>query len=296
VVALAADLGRRRGLEDYIVETEAREASSGRSSPHDQDDRPVLRIAVAPVISPEKSLLRYFDLAVWLGDHLARRGDLLLRDSYAETNQLIREQGCDAALICTYSYVRLEREGAADLLVVPVVGGEITYHSVIIVPERSPHTDLLHLRGARFASADNLSTTGWLFPASQLVELGEDPSTFFSAHIITGSHDLAVAAVMNGDADAAALHSLVYSRMPSSTRKRLRIVLRSPPFGMPPVVAPAASDAGLKDLLRETLLEMHRQPGGAAILSRLKIDRFIIPPDDHFRSIEALVDRWESQQ
>ena len=123
-----------------------------------------------------------------------------------------------------------------------------------------------------------------------------NPAAFFSAHHITGSHDLAIAAVINGDADAAAVHSLVYERMPTSTRGRLRVILRSSPFGMPPVVAPAAADDAMKDALRTALLEMHEHPDGASILALLKIDLFIVPPLDHFRSIETLVDRWEEQR
>ena len=298
VVALSSDLGRRSGLDDYITKTASDGESEDQgvtSAPDDGDDRALLRIAVAPVISPEKSLLRYFDLAIWLGDRMDRRGDLLLRDNYDQTNQLLRDHECDAALICTYSYVRLQREGSVEAIAIPVVDGQDTYHSVVIVRRRSSFLDLLSLKGARFASADTLSTTGWLFPATYLLSKDENPLSFFSSRLVMGSHDLAVNAVLSGEADVAAVHSLVYQRMPSSTRKRLRIILKSQPFGMPPVVVPDSLDDDLKEALREALLMIHVHPEGAAILARLQIDRFIVPPPDHFHSIEALVDLWEGQ-
>ncbi len=300
LVAVAADLGRRGVLREYIEETGSFTDDSPplhASEPAaEADDRPPLRIAVAPVISPEKSLLRYFDLAVWLGDRLDRRGDLLLRDNYTQTNQLLRDDECDAALICTYSYVRLARETEVSALVVPVVEGRTTYHSEIIVAARSPYQNMLALKGARFASADNLSTTGWLYPATHLLDLMQTPETFFSSHQITGGHDLSVAAVANGDADAAAVHSLVLEQMPKTTRRRVRVIHRSPPFGMPPVVAPTSVSDELASGLRESLLQMHESPEGAGILARIHIDRFIIPPPDHYDSISALVDRWEGRR
>ncbi len=300
LVAVAADLGRRGVLQEYIEETGSfTDDGPLLTAPKPRavsDDRPALRIAVAPVISPEKSLLRYFDLAVWLGDRLGRRGDLLLRDNYTQTNQLLRDDECDAALICTYSFVRLAREMEVAALVVPVVGGRTTYHSEIIVAARSPYQNMLALKGARFASADNLSTTGWLYPATHLLDLLQTPETFFAAHQVTGSHDLAVAAVANGDADAAAVHSLVLEQMPETTRRRVRVIHRSPPFGMPPVVAPTSASEDLSSALRDALLQMHESPEGAAILARIHIDRFINAPADHYDSISVLVDRWEGRR
>lgn len=300
LVAVAADLGRRGVLSEYITETGSFSDDGrhlGDPTPEAElDDRPPLRIAVAPVISPEKSLLRYFDLAVWLGDRLDRRGDLLLRDNYTQTNQLLRDEECDAALICTYSFVRLARESKVQALAVPVVDGKTTYHSEIIVGARSPFQNVLSLKGSRFASADSLSTTGWLYPATHLLDLLQVPETFFATHQLTGSHDLAVAAVADGDADAAAVHSLVLEQMPETTRRRVRVIHRSPPFGMPPVVAPIAGDAALRSSLHDALLVMHESPEGAAILARLHIDRFIDPPRYHYDSISLLVDRWESRR
>jgi phosphonate transport system substrate-binding protein len=300
LVAVASDLGRRGVLREYIAETGSFHTSGPRAGGPvpgvEADDRPALRIAIAPVISPEKSLLQYFDLAVWLGDRLDRRGDLLLRDNYTQTNQLLRDGECDAALICTYSYVRLARESKVRALAVPVVDGRTTYHSEIIVGARSPYRDILSLRGTHFASADNLSTTGWLYPATYLLDLDQVPETFFATHQLTGSHDLAVAAVANGDVDAAAVHSLVLEQMPETTRRRVRVIHRSPPFGMPPVVAPDTDGEALFQGLHDALLVMHESPEGAAILARIHIERFIDPPAGHYDSISALVDRWEGRR
>jgi hypothetical protein len=58
-----------------------------------------------------------------------------------------------------------------EALVVPVIGGATTYHSLILVPRSSGAASILDLRGRRLASADNMSNSGWLCPAVWLQNL-----------------------------------------------------------------------------------------------------------------------------
>jgi len=60
--------------------------------------------------------------------------------------------------------------------------------------------DLADLAGKTIAFTTETSTSGYLFPALQLVHAGIDPEADITP-IFTGGHDGAVAAVYNGDAD-----------------------------------------------------------------------------------------------
>ena len=59
---------------------------------------------------------------------------------------------------------------------------------------------------------------------------------FFLEHVQTGSHDRSVLAVARGYVDGAAVHSLVLDPMPEETRRAVRVVQKSPPYGVAPVV------------------------------------------------------------
>ncbi len=120
--------------------------------------------------------------------------------------------------------------------------------------------------------------TGWLFPAWWLTREGEDPTTFFSEHVITGSHDSAVTAVVAGHADAASVAGPVYEHMGANDPRVLestRIILKSPPVGSPPAVAPAKADPGTVARLRDALLTMHSDPVGKSALDGLSVDRYV---------------------
>ncbi len=168
--------------------------SDGGRSPETAKE-PSLRVAIAPVVSPEKSLQLYQGLVNHLAEKLGRRPVSLPRGTYVDVNDLLRYGRCDLAFVCTYPFVRGEREFGLEILVVPEIGGEVTYHSLILVPRGSNATSLLDLRGKRFASADILSNSGWLYPATWLKDRGEDATSFFGEHVITGSHDRSVTAV-----------------------------------------------------------------------------------------------------
>jgi len=254
-------------------------------------------VAVTPVTSPERSLVMFQWFADYLGAVLKRKTVLLQRLSYAEVNDLIRHRACDIAFICTYPFVQAERDFGAELLVAPQINGKITYKSYIIVPSTSKVVSLLYLRGKRFASSDILSNSGWLFPALWLLEKGEDPKRFFQEHLLTGSHDRSILAVATGYVDGAAVDSLVYDYMvreDPSLQNKTRIILESPEFGMPPVVAHPKMDPALKKSILETLLAMHKNQGGKVVLKKLGIDRFVIPDDTLYDGVRKASTKWES--
>lgn len=256
-----------------------------------------LRVAIAPVISPEDSLRLYADLVDYLAEQLGRTPVSLQRETYLEVNDLIRYGRCDLAFVCTYAFVRGEREFGMEAVAVPQVRGQVTYHSLIIVPAESAAESLLDLQGKRFASADLLSNTGWLYPAMWLKERSADPDDFFGRHVISGSHDQSVTAVTRGFVDGAAVDSLVYDQMildDASLAIRLKIIARSPPYGMPPLVTSPRVSADLKGQLRAALLGMHESEAGRKILASLHIDRFVAPDDSLYDSVRTSVARFES--
>ena len=263
------------------------------------DSTPELRIAIAPVISPEKSLQIYRELVDYLAEKLDRTPVFMQRETYVAVNDLVRYGRCEVAMVCTYAFVRGEREFGMQVLVVPQINGVITYHSLFLVPESSHAESLLDLRGKRFGSADLFSNSGWLYPVSWLNDQGEEPDRFFGDHVITGSHDRSVTAVASGYVDGAAVDSLVFEQMieedPSLTKK-VRLIHKSPPFGMPPIVVPRQIDPALKEEVRNALLEMSADPQGKKILNALRIEQFVVPDNDLFDSVRKSAQLLESQE
>jgi phosphonate transport system substrate-binding protein len=260
------------------------------------DERPIFRVAVAPIVSPEKSLEMYRGLIEYLAGKLGRKAVSLYRPTYSETCDLVRYQQCDIAIVGTYPFIRSEREFGMQALVVPRIKGETTYQSFIVVPEASPAKTIFDLQGKRFASSDIISTTGWLYPAMTLMAAGKNPNAFFGEHVLTGSHDKSLQAVLDGFVDGAAIHGIVFDQMiaeNSSILKRIKILSTSVPFGIPPVVAHPAMNPDLKRATVSVLLDMHNDPRGKGILEKLRIERYVIPEKGLFDSLRQEITKLE---
>jgi phosphonate transport system substrate-binding protein len=261
-----------------------------------QAKRPVFRIAIAPIVSPEKSHELYEGFVDYIAEKLERKPVSLYRPTYSETNDLVRYQRCDIAIVSTYPYIRGEREFGMQALVVPQVKGGTTYQSLIIVSKSSSAKSLFDLRGARFAISDVVSTTGWLFPAMTIMNAGEDPNRFFGNLVITGSHDKSIQAVMDGFVDGASVHGIVYDQMIAdnpSIQKEIKIISKSPPFGIHPIVAHPGMDLNLRRATISVLLDMHKNDRGKKILDKLQIERFVVPEKGLFKDLRHAIGKLE---
>ncbi len=251
-----------------------------------------LRVAVASVSSPKSNVASYSGLVDYLGRKMARPAEMVQRSSYSETNDLVRRGMVDLAFVCSGAYVEGQREFGMGLLVAPQVKGETVYYSYIIVQKDSPTQSLADLRGKVFAYVDPLSNSGYFAPVNALSTAGEQPQSFFGRTIFTYSHDNSIDAVTHGLVDGAAIDSLVYDyfqlREPA-VAGRLRIVYRSAPYGIPPVVVGPSVDSDLKAKLRTALLNMDQEEEGRRILADLAIDRFVPIDDAAYDSVRRVV-------
>lgn len=251
-----------------------------------------LRIAVAAIISPQSNVESYADLGTYVGDRLRRPVELVQRRTYAEINELVANNTVDVAFVCTSAYVDGHDKFGMELLAAPQINGESVYYSELIVPSDSPAQSMADLRGKSFAFTDPMSFSGRVYPTYLVKELGFVPEEFFSNVFFTYSHDRAIESVAAGIADGAAVDSLVLNylfRQNPELRQRIKIISRSPAFGIPPVVAPPGLPPQQKAQLQEILLTMHEDPVGKEILSALGIDRFVSIKDQAYGGARQLI-------
>jgi len=256
-----------------------------------------LRVAVAAVISPKATFDTYSPLLDYVARRLDRPVELLQRPTYAEINELLRTGQADVGFICGGAFVEGERDGYMELLAVPEIGGTATYRALIIVAANSPYRSFDDLRGRRFAFTDPLSNSGRLYVQYHLAQMGDSPESFFGETIYTYSHDNSIRAVAQGIVDGATVDSLVFDalvRNEPSLGQRLRVVERSQPFGIPPVVVHPDLDLALKAAVRQALLEMHSDPGGQQALAILNVDRFVPPDPGAYEDIRRMAARIRS--
>jgi phosphonate transport system substrate-binding protein len=251
-----------------------------------------LRLAVAAILSPQGTVESYTGLANYLGQKLNRPVELAQRRTYAEVNELVAKNAVDLAFVCTSAYIAGHDSFGMELLVAPEVNRQQVYYSILIVPANSPAQSMADLRGRVFAFTDPMSHSGRVYPTYLAQQLGATPAEFFSRTFFTYSHDKAIQAVAEGVADGAAVDSLVLDyalARDSSLAGKIKIIDRSPPFGIPPVVVSPNLPPRQKAELRQVLLEMHTQPEGRKVLAGLGFDRFSVLDDRAYDSARQII-------
>jgi phosphonate transport system substrate-binding protein len=252
---------------------------------------PSLRIAVGAMISPKETFVYYRQLIDYMGKKMQRPIDLVQRKTYGEINQLLGKGEIDVAFICSGPYAGGKEQHHFEVLAAPQVQGSHFYRSYLIVNRNQPYQKLEDLRGRVFAFSDPESNTGRLAPTYWLKQIGEDPERFFTKVIYTYSHDDSILAVGRGLVDGAAVDGLVWEYFQNTNpqfTQPTRIIKKSEPYAIPPVVASGTFPEQKRTEARDLLLSMHLDAEGRGILDRLMIERFIVPPADWFESVKHL--------
>jgi len=260
-------------------------------------ERPV-RIAVGGMTTPRAGYIYYKKLLNYIGEKLGRKVEFVDREDYAAINNMLQNGEIDVAFVCGGPYVDGHEKFGLELLVAPMAYGSTVYYSYIIVPKDSPVKSFKDLRRKTFAFSDPLSNSGKLIPAYMLAKMNETPESFFKSFYYTHAHDKSIKAVATGAVDGAAVDSLIWEYAnhtnPEFTSKT-KIIEKSSPHGIPPVVIRHGMDTALKERLRQIFLNVHNDIKGQEILKGMMIEKFVPIDDNAYDSIREMK-QWMDKQ
>lgn len=243
-------------------------------------------VAISTMISPVETFNLYKDLIDYISSKLGVPIEFKQRKTYAEVNNLLKENKLDFAFICTGAYVQEKDELPVELLVVPVIESRPFYNAYVIVNKKSNIKTFDDLAGKSFAFTDPLSNTGYLFVVNLLKEKRTNPEKFFSKTIFTYAHDYSIQAVARNLVDGATVDGLVYNFLEHASPEKVsstKIIMKSKDFGIPPFVVRKGMNPELKNKLKSIMLNLHNDPKGKELLSKIMIDKFIEGNDELYK-------------
>ena len=255
-----------------------------------EDRSTTMRVAVGAMVSPQETFVYYRELLDFLRGKTGRTAELIQRKTYGEINELLGRGRIDIAFICSGPFAKGREMHGFEPLAVPITGDSPFYRSYLIVKDEA-FQSLADLKGRTFAFTDPESNTGKLVPTFWLAQMGESPERYFEKIIYTYSHDNSILAVSKGLVDGAAVDSLIweyYHTAKSALTASTRVIKRSEPYPIPPIVASRSFPEEGRRQVSEALLKMHEDPEGRRILDRLAIERFILPPAEWFEGFNKI--------
>jgi phosphonate transport system substrate-binding protein len=284
--------------ENRRTEVNLEQSTATGGAPLAKDLRPELRFAVGAMLSPETTRVYYEELLQLVAGKMGKRATFSQRRTYAEVNDLVKKKEVDLAFVCSGPYTEGKRDFGMELLVVPLANGTTVYHSYIIANRAGSISSFTDLKGKKFAFTDPQSNTGALVPTYMLAKRGETPKSFFKEYFYSHSHDNSIKAVADGQADGAAVDSLIWefiNKVDPSVTARTKIVEKSPPYGIPPVVVRSGLDAATRKQLKEIFLTLHNDKKAVPLLEKIQIDRFVEGNDAMYDTVREM-NRWVEQR
>lgn len=247
-----------------------------------------IRFGLTPVFLDDRvRLLRQW--ARYLENELGTSVVFVQFGSYAQVMDALRADQLDLAWICGYPYVLYQQE--LRLVSVPLWRKAPVYQSYLIVDKSSTVRTVDDLRARTFAYSDPLSNSGFLFVQHLLRSRDHDPSTYFKRPFFTYSHRHVVDAVSQGLAEAGAVDGYIWETLAEiapAVTSQTRVMLRSPDFGFPPIVAPAGATRTAVARYAQALKRMPDSIVGQLVLKELRLDGFGDPVPGLFDTIAEM--------
>lgn len=125
---------------------------------------------------------------------------------YTGLIEAMRNQNADIAFLPPFAFVQAEERANVEVILKAIRDGSESYvaqYNVAADSDIESIDDLVDTDGLVWAFTDYTSTSGYLFPAQQLMDLGvADLESHFTT-IDVGAHDAAILSVLDGQADFA---------------------------------------------------------------------------------------------
>lgn len=125
---------------------------------------------------------------------------------YVGLIEAMRTQQIDIGFLNPFGFVQAEERAGVEVILKSERFGDDSYlaqYNVRADSDLETIEDLVEQEGLVWAYGDDLSTSGYLFPASQLTEMGIDDLDGHFTRTPVGGHDNALIALLDGQADFA---------------------------------------------------------------------------------------------
>ncbi|MCL7487990.1 MAG: phosphate/phosphite/phosphonate ABC transporter substrate-binding protein [Desulfobulbaceae bacterium] len=264
-----------------------------RTSTSEVTDSPAsqtLKIGIVPEKSIFRQKERYAPFAEYLSQKTGLKVELLSLLSYENIIDSIQTRDLDAAFLGSFTGALVLVKLEAQPLVRPQhFDGSSTYHGLIFTRKDSGINTVQDMKGKRFALVDKATTAGWLLPLHYFKEHRiDDPSAWFAEIYFTGTHEDAILDVLDKRADIGAAKNTVFYGMAEKNPRiinELTILTASPPVPSNTLFICQDIEQKTKEILRETLLAMHRNEEGRKALHDLGAAKFIATAEQDFQPV-----------
>jgi phosphonate transport system substrate-binding protein len=246
---------------------------------------------------PEQNIFRqrerYNLLRKYLSGRLGIAVNFTSLSRYGNIVDRFTAEKMDGAFFGSFTYGLAHWQLGVEPLVRPVnLDGTSTYHGYIFARKDSGIRRSADIKGKRFAFVEHATTAGYLFPLAYFKASGvSDPEKFLGQSFFAGSHDAAILAVLNREADVGAAKNTIYDQLAGENPRIEQELIILATSGVVPQNCLAVRkdlDPELKKELVHVLVDMERDPEGAEVLRKFGARGFVETSDRDYAYLYTL--------
>ena len=247
---------------------------------------------------PEHNIFKQIDRYEPLMNYLSKKTGLNIKvkalTRYGNIVDNFVSAGLDAAFFGSFTYTLAHAKLGVEPIARPEsIDGTSTYHGLIFVRVDSGIKRADDMKGKVFAFVDRATTAGYLLPLAYFKENRiEDYHTFLKETYFAGAHENAIYDVLNKKADVGAAKNTVFERLAledGRIRNELVLLARSPDVPENGLAVKGDLDNAVKKKLKETLLNMDKDPEGSEVLTNFGARKFIETKNADYISVYNIV-------
>lgn len=256
-----------------------------------------LVLAFIPQENPEKLLGDIEVISDYLKEEMGIAVEGFVTQDHAAAVEALRNDEADISFMGALPYVLAHDQTGAEVILAEVYRGSSLYTGRIFVRRDSDITSLEDLRGKSIAFADPISESGYLYPLDifvqmGLLEMGQDPQSFFSTVYFAGGYQQSMQAVVNGFADAAGASQYAELLVSPDQLQNIIWIAESAPIPSHVVIARQGLDPDIKAALVTAMLKLN-EPDYQHLLKHVySPDGYVTATHEDYASVEAIARRY----
>ena len=249
---------------------------------------------------PEQNVFKQFQRYKPLGEYIQEKTGIKITFTilprYGNIIDNFKAKKMDAAFWGSFTGALAIEKAGVQPIVRPVnLDGISSYKGYIFVRKDSIIENVASMRFKVIAFVDKATTAGYLFPLAYFNEQGvKSLGTYFKESFFTGSHDAAIYAVLNKEADIGCAKNTIFdllARSDPSIKENLVILATSPEVPSNGLGLRNDIPTDIKMRLMSVFLKMDRDPEGLQVLKKFGAKKFIKTTASDYKPVIDLAKR-----
>jgi phosphonate transport system substrate-binding protein len=233
---------------------------------------------------PEQNVFKQFQRYKPLGEYIQEKTGIKITFTilprYGNIIESFRAKKMDAAFWGSFTGALAIQKVGVQPIVRPVnLDGTSSYKGYIFVHKDSVIDSVAKMRFAVIAFVDRATTAGYLFPLAYFNDHGvKNLGTYFKESFFTGSHDAAIYAVLNKEADIGCAKNTIFdllARSDPSIKENLVILATSPEVPSNGLGLRNDIPTDIRQKLKNAFLKMDEDLEGQRVLKKFGAKEFI---------------------